>query len=118
MFGTHAIEHGSSRSGRWLRARRMRITLWIAAIEGLLYLVGALSWWIVVALAAITVLFWLYAGRTSDADVLRQTSWVLAASQLLVLCVPIAFWFVKAIAIGVVVLLAIAALIYLFTERP
>ena len=96
----------------------MRITLWIAAIEGLLYLVGVLSWWIVVALAAITVLVWLYAGRTSSADLLRQVSWVLAASQLLVLCVPIAFWFVKAIAIGVVVLLAIAALIYLFTERP
>jgi hypothetical protein len=32
--------------------------------------------------------------------------------------VPIAFWIVKAIAIGVVVLLAVAGLIFLFTERP
>ena len=38
MFGAHAIEHGSTRTGRWLRERRLRFTLWIAAIEGLLYL--------------------------------------------------------------------------------
>jgi hypothetical protein len=118
MFGSHAIEHGSTRSGRWLRAKRFRLTLWIAAIEGLLYLVGILSWWLVVGLAAIAVLFYLYAGRTSRSDLLRQASWVFAVSQLLVLIVPIAFWFVKAIAIGIVVLLAIAGLIYLFTERP
>jgi hypothetical protein len=118
MFGSHAIEHGSTRSGRWLRAKRFRLTLWIAAVEGLLYLVGVLSWWVVVALAAIAVLFYLYAGRSSRSDLLRQASWVFAMSQLLVLIVPIAFWFVKAIAIGVVVLLAIAGLIYLFTERP
>ena len=30
----------SSRPGRWLRERRFRLTLWIAAVEGLLYLVG------------------------------------------------------------------------------
>lgn len=118
MFGSHAIEHGSTRSGRWLRAKRSRITLWIAAIEGLLYLLGVLSWWVVAALAAIGVLFYLYAGRTSRSDLVRQASWVFAISQLLVLVVPIAFWFVKALAIGVVVLLAIAGLIYLFTERP
>jgi len=118
MFGSAAIEHGSTRPGRWLRARRFRLTLWIAAVEGLLYLLGVLSWWIVVALAAIAILFFLYAGRTSRSDLLRQASWVFAVSQLLVLIVPIAFWFVKAIAIGVVVLLAIAGLIYLFTERP
>ena len=41
-----------------------------------------------------------------------------AVSQLLVLCVPIALTIVTAFAIGVVVLLAIAALIFLFTERP
>jgi hypothetical protein len=118
MFGTHAIEHGSSRPGRWLRARRFRLTLWIAAIEGLLYLVGAFSWWIVVGLAVIAVLVWMYAGRTSRSDMIRQATWVFAVSQLLVLCVPIAFWVVKAVAVGIVVLLAIAALIFLFTERP
>ena len=91
MYGTHAIEHGSSRTGRWLRERRLRITLWIAAVEGLLYLFGVLRWWPAVALAAIALLFWWYAGRSNRSDTLRQASWIFAASQLLVLCVPIAF---------------------------
>jgi len=118
VYGTHAIEHGSSRTGRWLRERRLRITFWIAAIEGLLYLFGVLNWWTAAALAAIAVLFWWYAGRAHRSDTLRQASWVVAASQLLVLCVPIAFAVVKALAIGIVALLALAALILLFSRRP
>ena len=71
-----------------------------------------------VSLAAIAVLFWLYAGRQNHSDLVRQVSWILAVSQLLVLCVPIALAIVTAFAIGVVAILAIAALIFLFTERP
>ena len=118
MFGTHAIEHHSSRPGRWLRQHRLRFTLAVAAVEGLLYLFHALHWWAAVLLAVIAVGFWWYAGRSSRSDLLRQASWIFAASQLLVLCVPIALAIVKAIAIGVIALLAIAALIFLFTERP
>ena len=114
----HVIEHGSTRMGRWLRERRLRFTLWIASVEGLLYLFHVLHWWAAVLLAAIAVLFWWYAGRAHRSDALRQASWIFAASQLLVLCVPIALAVVKAIAIGVIALLAIAALIFLFTERP
>src|SRR5262249_19757414 len=55
MYGTQAIEHGTSPHGRWLRERRLRITLWIAAVEGLLYLFGALHWWAAVVLAIIAV---------------------------------------------------------------
>jgi hypothetical protein len=117
-YGGHVLDHGSSRSGRWLRGKRFRVTLWIAAIEGLLYVVHVLHWWEAVGLAAIGVLFWWYAGRNSRADLVRQVSWVFAVSQLLVLCVPIALAVVTAFAIGIVVLLAIAALIFLFTERP
>ncbi|HVC87866.1 MAG TPA: hypothetical protein VNC40_10630 [Gaiellaceae bacterium] len=118
MFESHAIEHGSTRSGRWLRGRRFRLTLWIAAIEGLLYLFGALHWWAAVAIAAIAVGFWWFAGRSSRSDLVRQFAWIFAASQLLVLCVPIALALVKAVAIVVIVLIAIAALVFLITERP
>jgi hypothetical protein len=118
MFGTHAIEHGSSRSGRWLRERRLRLTLWLAAAEGLLYLFHALQWWAAVALAVIAVGFWWFAGRSSRSDVVRNVAWVFAASQLLVLCVPIALGLLKVVAIAVIALIAIAALIFLFTERP
>jgi hypothetical protein len=113
----YAIEHGSSRTGRWLRERRLRFTLWTATVEGLLYLFHVLHWWEAVLLAAIAVLFWWYAGRQTRSDALRHASWIFAVSQLLVLVVPLALGLVKAIAIGVIALLAIVALVFLFTER-
>lgn len=118
MFGAHAIEAGTSRSGRWLRERRLRITLLIAAVEGLLYVFHALHWWAAVALAIIAVGFWWYVARGSRSGVIRQIGWILAVSQLLVLCVPLALAVLKAIAIGVIAILAIAALVVLFRQRP
>jgi hypothetical protein len=118
MFGSHAIEHGSSRSSRWLRERRVRVALTIAAVEGLLYLVGALSWWLVVLLAAVGILLWAYAGRTSRSDALRQVTWIFAVSQVLVILVPPVFQLVKWAAITMVVLLAVGALVVLLRKRP
>jgi uncharacterized membrane protein YdbT with pleckstrin-like domain len=117
MFGAHAIEHGSSRTGRWLRQHRMRFTLWLAAAEGLLYIVTLLSFWPLVALAVIFVAVWVWAGRNSRSDTVRQVTWILAVAQLLVLLVPIAWALVKTVAIVMVALLAIAALVFLVTER-
>jgi hypothetical protein len=114
---TRAIEHGSSRGGRWLHERRLRFTLWLATIEGLLFLLKVLHWWAAVALAVIAVGVWYYAGRTSRSDTIRQTTWIFAAAQLLVLLVPIVLAFVKTVAIVVVAMLAVAALVFLFTER-
>ena len=118
MFGGHAIEHGSTRTGRWLRERRFQFTLWIATVEGLLYVFDVVHWWAAVALAVIAVGFWWYVARGNSSDTLRELGWILAASQVLVLVVPIAFNIIKWFAIGVIALLAIAALIFLFTERP
>jgi hypothetical protein len=118
MFGAHAIEHGSTRTGRWLRQRRLRFTLWISVIEGLLYVFHVLHSWEAVGLAVIAVGFWWFVARRNTTDSVRQIGWIFAASQLLVLCVPIALAVLKAVAIGVIALLAIAALIFLFTERP
>lgn len=117
MFGAPAIEHRSTRGGRWLRDHRFRITLWIAAVEGLLYLFHALHWWTAVLLAAVAVLFWWYAGRQHRNGVIRQLSWIFAVSQLLVLCVPLGLALLKAVAIAVIALLAVGALIFLFRER-
>lgn len=118
MFGAHAIDAGSTRTGRWLRERRLRITLLVAAFEGLLYLFGALHWWFAVLLAIVAVAFWWYAARSSRSHALRQIGWIFAASQLLVLCVPLALTVLKAVAIGIIVILAIAALVVLFRQRP
>jgi len=116
-MGTHAIEHGTSRSGRWLREKRLRVTLWIAAVEGLLYLFHALHWWAAAALAVIAVAFWWFAGRTSRSYTVRQAAWIFAASQLLVLCVPVALALLKAVAIAVIAILAVVGLFLLFSER-
>ena len=96
----------------------MRVTLWIAALEGLLYLVHVLHWWEAVVLAAIAVGIWWTGGRSSRSDFFRQASWIFAASQLLVLCVPIALTIFKWIAIGVVSILAVVGLFMLFSRRP
>jgi hypothetical protein len=117
MFGSHAIDQDSSRSGRWFRQHRLRFLLWLSAAEGLLYVVHVLHWWEAVLLAAIAVLLWFYAGRTSRSDAVRQATWIFAAAQLLVLLVPLVLAIAKAVAIAVVALLAVAALIFLFTER-
>ena len=116
-MNAHAIDHGSSRSGRWLRGRRLRLTLWIAAAEGLLYLFHVLHWWEAAVLAVIAVVFWWFAGRSSRSYTVRQASWIFAATQLLVLCVPLALGLVKAVAVAVIALLAIVGLFLLFSER-
>ena len=117
-MSAHVIEHGSTRPGRWLRERRLRITFWIAAIEGLLYVLHVLHWWEAVALAAIGLLLWWFVGSSSRSDLVRQVTWIFAASQLLVLCVPLALALLKAVAIAVIALLAIIGLILLFNRRP
>jgi len=117
MFGSHVLEHRSSRPGRWLRTHRLRITLWIALVEALLVVFHVVSWWMVVLVAALAVGFWWYAGRSSHADAVRQGSWIAAVSQLLVTFVPLVLLVATTIAVAVVVLLAIAALILLFKER-
>jgi hypothetical protein len=49
--------------------------------------------------------------------VVRQVSWLFAVSQLLVLLVPVVLTIAKWVAIGVISILAIAALFVLFRER-
>ena len=117
MYGAHAIEHGTTRSGRWLRERRLRIALGIAAAEGLLYLFHALHWWAAVGLAIVAVGFWWYVGRSNRSDAIRQLSWIFGVSQLLVLCVPLALGIVKIVAVAVIAILAIVALFFLFKDR-
>jgi hypothetical protein len=112
-----AIEAGSSRTGRWLRARRLRFAAIIAAAEGLLILVHAFGRWPSI-IAALVVLAWYAAvGRNLRSYSGRQLSWIAAASQALVLIVPIVLFFLHALAIALVVVVAAIALIFLFTER-
>jgi hypothetical protein len=111
------VEHRSTRAGRWLRARRVRVAFWIAAIEGLLVVVHAISWWVAVAIAALVIVGWFSFAHRLRSDAARQAWWIAAASQALVALVPILVIIVGTLALIVVGLLAVVALLLLFGSR-
>jgi hypothetical protein len=114
----YALDHGSTRLGRWLRGRRVRIALWIAAIEAILVAVfNDVSKWTVFAVAIVSVALYYFAGRNSRNDSFRHITWILAVSQLLATIAAIlAFLVIWAVIIAVVVF-AIVALYFVFTDR-
>jgi hypothetical protein len=113
----HAVQHGSSRPGRWLEARRVRLAAWIAAGEAIVVLFSRdVTKWTVVALAVVSVLAWL-GGRESRSQVVRQVLWIFAASQLLAVIAVILAWIVKWALILAVVAFAVLGLVYLFLDR-
>jgi hypothetical protein len=113
----HAIEHGSSRAGRWLERRRIRAALWIAALESLLVLfLHDVTKWTVIVLAVVAVLAW-FGGRESKSQLVRQVLWIFAASQLLAVIGVILAWIVKWAVIMAVVVFAVLGLVYLFLDR-
>jgi hypothetical protein len=111
------IEAGTTRTGRWLRERRIRLTLWVAVIEGVLVAVTAdLTKWTVLVIAAILLAFYVVAGRNLHWDVGRQLSWIAAASQALAILVVVLAFVLGFVAIVAVVIFAIIALVYLFSD--
>jgi hypothetical protein len=111
------LEHRTSRQGRWLRERRIRLALWIALIEGLLIVVDVIPWGlaIVVAVAVVIAYFGLRDRITSDT--VRQGLWVAAASQALVATVPVVLAVATVAALVVLALIGIAALLVLLGDR-
>jgi hypothetical protein len=113
-----AIDHDTSRTGRWLRASRLRIALWIAVLEAVLAaFTHDVSRWTIVALAAIFVPIYLLWGRHRQNDVLRQVSWIAAASQALAV---VAVVFASVIGVFVLILAAVfagVALLLIFADR-
>jgi hypothetical protein len=117
VSNSHAIEHGSSRAGRWLEARRVRASLWVAGIESLVVLIShGITKWTVIALAVISVFAWV-SGRDNRSQVIRELLWILAASQLLALVAVLLGIVVKWFLILAVVVFAVGGLIYVFRQR-
>ena len=111
------IEGGSTRIGRWLRARRLRLALWVAVLEGLLVaLTPDLTKWTVLIIGVVLLAFYMVAGRQMRWDVARQLSWIAAASQALAILVVILAFVLKWVAIVAVIGFAILALVYLFSD--
>jgi hypothetical protein len=111
------IEAGTTRTGRWLRERRIRLALWVAVVEGLLVAITPdLTKWTVLVIGAILLAFYIVAGRNMRWDVGRQLSWIAAASQALAILVVILAFVLEYVAILAIVVFAIIALVYLFSD--
>jgi hypothetical protein len=110
------IEHRESRSARWLRERRLRLSLLIAFVESLLVVTSSLGWFWVVAAAILAVVLYLLGRRTSSSSI-HEVTWILAASQVISMIVPVLWEVVKFLAILVLVLLALFFLAILLLDR-
>jgi hypothetical protein len=112
------IEAGSTRGGRWLQARRLKLALWVAVIEGIIVAVSPdLTRWTVLVIGVIVLAFYALAGRSMRWDVGRHLSWIAAASQAMALLVVLFAFVFEWIAVGLIAVIAIVALIYLFGEH-
>jgi apolipoprotein N-acyltransferase len=111
------VEHRSSRTGRWLRERRLRFALLIAVVEGLLVAFSVIPWWLAVLAAAALVVTYFSLLREFRSDTVRQIGWIAATSQALVVLVPILVAVVGVLAVIAVGVLAVLALVVLFSDR-
>ena len=91
--------------------------MWVAVAEGILVAFHVIAWWLAVVIAAIVIAFYLWARRDVRSDTVRQLSWIAAASQALVVLVPILVTIVGAVAFVAVGVLAVVALVLLFSDR-
>jgi hypothetical protein len=112
------IEHSTSRTGRWLRARRNRFALSIALVEAIVVVIfHDVSRWTVIAVALVAFALYWFAGRASRSDGFRQVSWIFAASQLLAVIAAALAFIVFWAAILAAVVFAIIALFFVITDR-
>jgi hypothetical protein len=111
------LEHGTTRSGRWLRENRVRFALAIAVVEGLLVALDLIDWLPALLVALLLLLFYFAYGRKLRWDWAREASWVAATSQAFVALVPVLVIVVGTLALIGVGVIAVVALVLLFADR-
>jgi len=115
----NVIEHGTTKTGRWLRARRTRLAIWIAVAEGILVvLLHDVTRVTVIVVAIVCVVVYALWGRNARSDTARQVSWIAGASQALaVLFVLFAFLAKTLLLVGIVVAAVVAVGFFLIDRR-
>jgi hypothetical protein len=114
---THAEPR--SENGRWLYARRLKIALGIAVLEGIFVaFANDFSQWTVIIISIPIIAFHLFAGRTLDSDVGRQLSWIAAASQTFTVIICVVAELIGKTSLIAVGIFAAIAVILLIGEKP
>jgi hypothetical protein len=112
------IEHGTTKTGRWLEARRIRIVLWIAVIEGIIVAVSPnLTKWTVIAIAIPILALYVLWGRNAESHTIRQVAWIAGASQALAVVVVILGVLLSWLPLVLAAVFAGVALLFLFSDR-
>ena len=117
MSAGYALDHDSSRAGRWLRQRRLRTALWIAVIEAVLAaFTHDISRVTIIVLAAVFVPIYFIWGR-QQGDTIRQLTWIAAASQALAVVAAVLAIFVGLLVLLIAGIFAAVALFLIFSDR-
>jgi hypothetical protein len=117
MSTGYAIDHDSSRTGRWLRQRRLRTALWIAVIEAVLAaFTHDVSRLTIVVLAAVFVPIYFIWGR-DQGDTIRQITWIAAGSQALAVVAALLAYVVGLLVLVIAGIFAAVALFLIFSDR-
>jgi hypothetical protein len=112
------IEHGTTRTGRWLRTRRIRFALWIAVAEGIIVaFLHDVSRWTVVAVAIPLLALYVFWGRSARSDTARQVTWIAGASQALAVLVVIFAFILSWLALILAGIFAVIAVLFLLSDR-
>ena len=117
LESTASVEHRSTRTGRWLRANRIKFSLWIAVGEGIIVAFTHYSRWVVIALAIPLLAIYVFWGRHARSDTARQVSWIGGASQSLAVVVVILSFLIYWLALVTAGVFAAIALLFLLSDR-
>jgi hypothetical protein len=117
MIEQPVLEHGTTRSERWLRRNRTRIAFWIAVVEAILLVFGAVNRWAALLVAVVIIVGYFAVVRQLRSIMAREIGWIAAVSQALVALVPLLLIVVSTLALIALGVLAVVALIVLFGDR-
>jgi hypothetical protein len=115
--GGTTVEHGSTKTGRWLKERRIRIVLWIAVVEGIVVALSDFTKWTVIGIAIPVLAIYVAWGRNAKNDTAHQVAWIAGASQALAVVVVILGVLLSWLPLVLAAVFAVIALAFLFQER-
>ena len=111
-----AIEHGSSKSERFLRANRYKLALILVLAESVVIAFGSLTVWLALVVGGcLLVLYLLWREHLSGPA--REFAWIVAASQAVGVLLFVFALVTIELVIGALVVLALATLGALLIER-